>query len=373
MSLLNEALRKNRMEKTEKSVPDFSERYNKRSVKNVILIIAVFTAAAAVFLIVWMKISNRNPGQIVVESDINNSEKITDRINEPETVTPAPPEANHVPVVEEISHSKVINAGEIEALIHEKPVEINKNKNVEPLNAELVRELHENIEDKAVREEGIISKEKHDPVPEEPEVEITNDEESFYRKAVQFHRQGRLESAISMYKKVLGFNQANTDAMFNLASIYITTKQYSDACTVLKELTDINPSDPEIILNLAVAEIGLGKNSDAVSHLEGIEEGDIDLQFRVLFHLGIALSRSGRHEEALNCYMDAEKLDRDNPLLILNMAVLYDKTGRYKNAVEYYLKLINSDLTSSPEKEKYRQRVEALQKNISLLPAGTSP
>ena len=210
-------------------------------------------------------------------------------------------------------------------------------------------------------------------IHEVSKTEIVDDEGSYYTKAVQFHKQGRLENAISMYRKTLEYNPENFDARFNLASIYITMSRYRDAYSILLKLYSGNPADSKTVLNLAVTEIGLGKNRDALFHLQEIVEGDNELQFSVAFHKGVALSHIGESSQALVCYKNAEMINPGNTSLLLNMAVLYDKLGNYNKATDYYLKLINSDSLDSREKDKFKQRIEKLRNDISKSHVKKSP
>lgn len=72
----------------------------------------------------------------------------------------------------------------------------------------------------------------------------------------------------------------------------------------------------------------------------------------------------GRPDDAIKSYKDAEKINSNNPALLLNMAVLYDRYGRYSEAVDYYTKLINSDSSRPGEMGVYKNRIKQLSAHL---------
>ena len=72
----------------------------------------------------------------------------------------------------------------------------------------------------------------------------------------------------------------------------------------------------------------------------------------------MALSHLEELNRALTWYKRAEKLSENNPLLLFNMAVAYDKLERYDEALRYYVALLNNDDAplSVTEKKKVGDR-----------------
>ena len=354
MSLLNEALRKNKSVQSQKRVFDFHSPDTPRSKGKALNISVIVVVLIAGFIFTWIYIGNDTDGSEFIEPQ---TPVISDTIamDEPGPEHPVTEPEAPEETVEEQRYNTVIPEKEA---VKEVPV-----VTPAPKKSQSISKVSEAKYAKAKEEK------KH----EVSETKLIDNERNYYRKAVQYHRQGRLEKATSMYKKVLSYNPENSDALFNLASIYITKSMYSNAYNILTELHADFPADSKIILNLAVAEIGLGNNRNALTHLQEVNEKDRGLQFRAAFHKGVALSRLGEQEKAVASYKDAEMLNHDNPALLLNMAVLYDRLGKYKEAIDYYLKLINSDTSDSREKNKFRQRIEILQNNVSKFSAGKTP
>ena len=178
-------------------------------------------------------------------------------------------------------------------------------------------------------------------------------EERFYRKGLSYHRQDKLEMAIQMYQAVLKINPQHRSTRFNLASAYIQVAAFTKARTILVALNRQEPENPEILLNLALVEIGLDRPQQALIFLKSAEKGFGAPTFEILFHQGTAHSRMGDFETALALYQKAEKLAPENPRLWLNKAIVYDSLERYGQAVEHYQIFLerNTSLTSTERRE----------------------
>ncbi len=193
-------------------------------------------------------------------------------------------------------------------------------------------------------------------------------EDVFYQKAISYHRHNMLKEAINMYKEVLRKNPKHLGALFNIASAYITNSAFSEAYPYLQELNSLDPGNFQVLLNLAVAEIGLGRFHEALSHLDVAEKLKTESRFEIFFHRAIALSRLERTEDSLEWYIKAEKLHPNHPSLLFNMAVLYDRSGQYEKALNYYETLMKRDSFTTPhEKEAIEARVRKIKAYLGWL------
>ena len=187
-------------------------------------------------------------------------------------------------------------------------------------------------------------------------------EDLFFKKAVSYHRQNKLKMAIQMYLEVLAGNPEHPESLLNLSSAYIQSSAFSRACPLLQKLSNFYPENPQVLLNLAIVEIGLGRPNEAITYLERSEGLTEEPQFEIYFHRGVALSHLEELNRALTWYKRAEKLSENNPLLLFNMAVAYDKLERYDEALRYYMALLNNDDAPLPvtEKKKVEDRISVL-------------
>ncbi len=335
MSLLNEALRKNKSENNRQLIYNAPSQEVINS-KRAVLYTVLFLALASVLSYMWIRESREIPVTPQTGNEPVNS--VTTSMSGPVA-----------PSVEEDTASKetafnVTRA--VEKRISEKTIKAAPDKVITPVISS----------DEKVQELKVDKDKVHGGLhAEQPE-----NEEYFLRKAVQLHREARLETALIMYKKAIALNPSNPEALFNMASIYITMARYQEAYEILSSLINMDKADTKTMLNLAVAEIGLEKYSDALLHLDDPDVHDPGLLFEISFHRGVALSRIGRPDDAIKSYKEAERINSNNPSLLLNMAVLYDRYGRYSEAVDYYTKLINSDSSRPGEMGVYQNRIEQL-------------
>ena len=206
--------------------------------------------------------------------------------------------------------------------------------------------------DSAVQE--IARNEKVKPLP-------SHEEDIFYQKALSYHREDNLNQAIQMYKQVIRVNPDHRDALFNLSSAYIRLAAYSDAYPLLKQLEVSDHRNPDILVNLAIAEIGLGRPAEAIHLLDWAANQCEEPQFEIYFHRAAALSQLGKLEEARISYKKAEKLNTSHNNLIFNLAVLSDKLQRYDDAIQYYGKFLQQNNALPPhEKKNIEARIRSL-------------
>jgi tetratricopeptide (TPR) repeat protein len=189
----------------------------------------------------------------------------------------------------------------------------------------------------------------------------SHEEDIFYQKALSYHREDKLNQAIQMYKQVIRVNPDHQDALFNLSSVYIQLASYSDAYPLLKQLEVSDHRNPDILVNLAIAEIGLGRPAEAIHLLDSAADQYEEPQFGIYFHRGAALSQLGKLEEARIFYKKAEKLNTGHNNLIFNLAVLSDKLKRYDDAIQYYDKFLQQNKTlPSHDKKNIEARIRSL-------------
>jgi len=186
-------------------------------------------------------------------------------------------------------------------------------------------------------------------------------EEPFYLKALSYHRRNELGKAIQMYQEVLRKNPEHYEALFNLAAAYLTDALFSEAYDILQKLHELDPENSQILLNLAIAEIGLGRPRKAISYLNESDALEDTSQFEICFHKGVAMSKLDMLNEAEIWYKRAEELNPNHPRLNFNMAVVYDKLQRYQEALRYYGAFLkNEGAQSAHEKREVENRIKAI-------------
>ncbi len=184
--------------------------------------------------------------------------------------------------------------------------------------------------------------------------------ETFYAKGLSYHRTGRYKDAIRMYQDVLAKAPQHTDAMVNLAAVYIVDSEFNKAMGILDDLAKLATDDYRVPLNRGIAAIGLGRNERALEEIDAAGAAGGAPPFDIHFHRGVALSQLGRFEEAIEDYRKAEALNFDDARLIFNMALAYDKLQAFSAAVRYYTLFLDHEGASAEDKTHVQSRIEAL-------------
>ncbi len=184
-------------------------------------------------------------------------------------------------------------------------------------------------------------------------------EEIFLKKAGYYLSQDLLDKAIDLYLEVLKKDPYNFYALINLSSAYIKKGSFYEAYPYLKRLVRKYPERPESWINLAVCEIGIGDLRSAMKNLEKAEKLLDCPSFALYLHKGVIFSKMGKLEDAIRCYKKAELMNPEDPCLIFNIALAYDKKKDYKKAIIYYEMYLKKEV-SQEEKRKVRERIEQL-------------
>ena len=140
--------------------------------------------------------------------------------------------------------------------------------------------------------------------------------------AVAQQQNGFSESAITTYEELLAMDPSNTDATINMLGI-LQTQYPSVAYRKLRELWNNNSQNPGLAAQLGLTSAAVGNAQDAIRYL------------------GIAAT-----------------LEPNNPSHYYNMAVISDRAGADKDAVDYYQKALEVDVaygksSSIPRDEVY--------------------
>lgn len=160
--------------------------------------------------------------------------------------------------------------------------------------------------------------------------------ERYMRKALAYHQQGRLERAIALYREVLQLQPDHFDARFNLASAYIERGEFEHAHRIAQALYHQDNTNSQVITNLAIAKIGLGQYRQALILLDRIADTPQAESFTVYLHKGIACCGLQQLDAAIGWYQKAEGLNPDQPQLLFNLALAYDRHQEYSQALRYY-------------------------------------
>lgn len=195
------------------------------------------------------------------------------------------------------------------------------------------------------------------PLPERP---ISS--QALFEKARLYHRQARLAEAITLYRETLKRDPNHLQACLQLTSAYLQTQAYTQAYALAADQYRKTPEHPQVVVNLAIAQIGCGRDAQALELLERAAILPGAPLFEVYVHRGVAQRRLGQTAAAIESYQNAERLKPDAPNLLFNLAVAFDQNQAYDQAALYYTKYLRTadDLAPAAQKQ-IQQRIRTLQ------------
>ena len=195
--------------------------------------------------------------------------------------------------------------------------------------------------------------------------------ERYYRKALSYHRQGRMDRAIALYREVVQLQPQHFDARFNLVSAYIDTREFTKAHRIASELYRQDSTHQQVLANLAIAKIGLGQSREALQLLDQVADLPHAAMFTVYLHKGLAYRNLDQMDTAIGWYQRAEELTPDNPQLLFNLALAHDRQQHYREAVHYYqayMQQVQDDEQGRALKD-IRQRIHTLRSYVAEMTA----
>lgn len=149
--------------------------------------------------------------------------------------------------------------------------------------------------------------------------------------AVAQQHNGFTESAIATYEELLAHEPNNTDAMVNMLGL-LQTQYPAVAYRKLRDLWEKNSQNPGLAAQLGLTSASVGNAQDAIRYL------------------GIAAT-----------------MEPDNPSHYYNMAVVSDRSGAHKDAVDLYQKALEIDVATGSNNEIPREQIYDRLANLRRL------
>jgi tetratricopeptide (TPR) repeat protein len=389
MSLLNDALRKKRTESrfVPKNYKHASVQAAKASSQNKRYWISAWVVGGimAGALLFWYFYTENKPKAIGATNTSFTVSKIDSINKEPIPINPTAstlaPKENHAlraadtPPITLKSEKANLNETKQPRLDNIKPKMAFPKANATPVKKtqkpsdkkEQTRLTQKKIKPKSRTNQKIQPK----PVRRHPPVLQPSALSHLYEKARRYHRQKRYQEAINLYSQILSIDPQHFDTRFNLISAYLQIKEFAKAHFMAVNLYRQQPDNTDILLNLAIASIGIGDAKKGLELLnEAKQRSDAPL-YEIYFHQGVANRHLGQIDKALGCYRKAEQIKPDDPHLLFNLALALDQQQRYHEAIEYYQKYVRAlNNEDGLIRHRVEQRIYALQADLLHPPTG---
>ncbi|WP_039459282.1 tetratricopeptide repeat protein [Candidatus Jidaibacter acanthamoebae] len=166
-----------------------------------------------------------------------------------------------------------------------------------------------------------------------PLVEIIN---KGYRAALA----GHYESAIFLYKKALVHDSDNINILYSLGIMYHKLRQFKEAKYYYKEVLKLKPDQPKALHNF-LAVIAEESPEKGLQELMLLNKANPNYS-PVLAQIGMIYARQGEYDKAESYLRKAMIISPQEILYKYNIAVMYDKIGKYKPALKLYKEIIEA-------------------------------
>ncbi|MCA1618274.1 MAG: tetratricopeptide repeat protein [Acidobacteria bacterium] len=147
--------------------------------------------------------------------------------------------------------------------------------------------------------------------------------------AVAYDRKGLRDRAEDSYRRAIGVNDRDPEALNNLGYSLYLNGNYRAAVDKLKRAAKLAPADARILNNLALAQTRLGKYDDAYKNFA--RAGG---EFNGHANVAALLVRAGREEKAVEHLEAARRIRPDSQNVLRQLAEIYERTGRGDKAGE---------------------------------------
>jgi protein O-GlcNAc transferase len=158
-------------------------------------------------------------------------------------------------------------------------------------------------------------------------------------EAVRFHREGKLDEAAAIYKRILLDQPKNSDALHLLGVIAYQKKQYEEAEGLIRRAIVCNKRIPDYRNNLGnvyLAQKMLDRAEECYRKALKLNPKYAD----ACNNLGNVLREKGRLQQAVDAYQKALRLDPTYPEIHNNLGMALDALGRSVDAADHYREAI---------------------------------
>ena len=157
--------------------------------------------------------------------------------------------------------------------------------------------------------------------------------------AVKNHQEGKTDIAKKLYNQVLKIDPNHSQALKNIAIIFINLKDFQKAKECYEKVVEIDPNSTDAYYNLGLIFKELKEYQKAKSCYEkadNIQPNNTIIQT----NLGIIFNDLGENQKAKDCYEKAIKINPDNGKAHYNLGVIYKDSGELQKAKICFKKVI---------------------------------
>jgi Flp pilus assembly protein TadD/peroxiredoxin len=194
---------------------------------------------------------------------------------------------------------------------------------------------------------------------------------------VALFQRGFLDQAAASFKQVIASKPDYPEAYYNLGTLYLRTKQFSDARRYLEQAVQLRPNYPEAWNNLGMIAAESGQTGQAIDHFQ--HSLSLRPSYTVaLINLGNLYRTRGNYDGAAKSLLQALALEPDNPEVNYGVGMLYARQEKLDLALQYlekavqlrpdYPEALNNIGVSLVRAERYSEAEDKFKACMSIAP-----
>lgn len=176
------------------------------------------------------------------------------------------------------------------------------------------------------------------------------------------YKAGDYAGSLEQYRKAVGLNPNDGDALNNLGQLLSRTGNPAEAVPYFEKAVQLYPSIWAYRFNLAHAHGQLGNWSQAVDDYRRARSLFPE-DYVTQFNLGMALHKLGDEEAAVYEYRKGAELAPAEPSFHISLGMSFEQLNRAEDAVKSYEQYL-ALAPSAPDADKVKARIEQLRKPV---------
>jgi tetratricopeptide (TPR) repeat protein len=127
------------------------------------------------------------------------------------------------------------------------------------------------------------------------------------------------------------------------AQIYLSQLKLQKAVHLLKQLEELEPANPDVMMMLGTCHNLKGEHHRATEYFKKAEQNSFDDRDELLYNIGISFIQTGAYEDALTYLQKALDENPEHEPVLYDLAFCFEKVGKDDKAIEHYNKYLDID------------------------------
>ncbi len=161
--------------------------------------------------------------------------------------------------------------------------------------------------------------------------------------ADQYIDKSQFSNALQACEIALRQHPNSTIVKIKKAQIYLSQLKVPKAIHLLKQLEEIENTNPDVMMMLGTCHNMKGEHHRATEYFKKAEKYAFEDRDELLYNIGISFIQTGAYSEALSYLKKALSENPEHEPVLYDLAFCYEKMGDDAKAIEYYNKYLDID------------------------------